>query len=78
MKVSKATKPSVIDAAKEFGFHNQRVPSVGVGALKPNLGRGGQKVPDDYYDKDTDLQVNKKKHQEKVSDKAKTSWADVI
>jgi hypothetical protein len=84
VKETKRPKPSVIDVSKELGFSQQRLPEIGPGYHKPNMGRGGVALSNEYYIKESDLKVKEKKGQgisappstgKKDPDKPK--WSDI-
>lgn len=76
----------MIDVAEELGFPQQRLPSTGQGSHKPNLGRGGIALPDNYYFPDNDLNVKMKKGEgiaapvksNQLKDNSKPKWSDII
>ncbi len=82
---SKRPKPTIVDVSEELGFSKQRLPEIGPGLHKPNLGRGGIALSEKYYLGEADLKVNEKKGQgiaapvtkEKPSDTSKPKWSDI-
>lgn len=85
VRETKRPKPSVIDMSDELGFTQQRLPEVGPGLHKPNMGRGGVALSDEYYLGEADLKVTEKKgqgigasiKQSKNSDSTKPKWSDL-
>lgn len=87
---SRTRKPEKIDIAEELGFNQTRVPAIGPGSLKPNMGRGGLPLSDESYYGLEHIDVPKKKgpgigdrvKQEKTKKvegkKDKPSWSDVL
>lgn len=85
MKESRRPKPSVVNVSEELGFSQQRVPVIGPGSHKPNMGRGGVALSNDYYFPETDLTVKEKKGKgigEMIStrkkDADKPKWSDIL
>jgi hypothetical protein len=82
---TKRPKPSVIDVSEELGFSQQRLPEVGPGSHKPNLGRGGVALSEKYYLGEPDLKVTEKKgdgiaapvKKAQPSDTSKPKWSDI-
>lgn len=84
VKLIQAIKPGKTDMSEELDLNLARAPEMGPGALKPNMGRGGVPVPDNYY-LDDDLKVPTKKglgigekEAEKKDKTSATGWSDVI
>ena len=94
MEIKKATKPGKIDIAEELGFNQSRMPAIGPGSHKPNMGRGGLPLSDESYYGLEAIDVPKKKgpgslgesvkreKTERVNkekrDNNKPSWTDII
>jgi hypothetical protein len=78
-------KPSVINVSEELGFSQQRLPEIGPGGHKPNMGRGGVALTSKYYLGEADLTVKEKKgsgigesiKQNKNTDSTKPKWSDM-
>lgn len=82
---TKRPKPSTINVADELGFSQQRLPDIGPGSHKPNLGRGGLSLPSDYYIPENDLIVPHKKGvgiaapaKTESGKDSKPKWSDII
>jgi hypothetical protein len=88
VKETTRPKPAMIDVSNELGFSQNRLPEIGPGSHKPQRGRGGLQLPNEYYFPDSDLTVPMKKGEgvgEKVkqekTDKTKDTtpkWSDVV
>ena len=82
---TKRPKPSVINVSEELGFSQQRLPEIGPGLHKPNMGRGGVALSNEYYFPEADMKVKEKKGQgigevvrsKKNADSSKPKWSDV-
>ena len=84
VKETKRPKPSVINVSEELGFPQQRLPEIGPGSHKPNMGRGGVALSDKYYFGEPELKINEKKGcgigesvKAKKTDTNKPKWSDV-
>ena len=88
VKETRRPKPSVINTSEELGFSQQRLPDIGPGNLKPNQGRGGLSLPNEYYFPKSDLAVPTKKgtgigekvksEKDKKTDTATPKWSEVM
>jgi hypothetical protein len=86
VKESRRPKPSTVDVSEELGFTKQRLPEVGPGMHKPNMGRGGVALTNEYYFPESDLKVTEKKgegigeqvKQKKTTDTNKPKWSEVV
>jgi len=84
VKETKRPKPSVINVSEELGFSQQRLPEIGPGSHKPNMGRGGVALSTEYYLPKNDLEVKEKKGsgigesvKTKKTDTNKPKWSDM-
>jgi len=79
-------KPTTINVAEELGFHKNRMPDIGPGCHKPNMGRGGLALASEYYIPENDLKVPQKKgtgladspRERKPGDQSKPKWSEMI
>lgn len=80
-------KPTTVDVSEELGFSQPRLPEIGPGSHKPNLGRGGVALSTEYYFSDNDLKVTEKKGQGSITpsakkntntDTSKPKWSDIL
>lgn len=79
-------KSTTINVAEELGFHTKRMPDIGPGCHKPNMGRGGLALASDYYSPDGDLKVPHKKgtgladkpRTQKDGETTKPRWSDLV
>jgi len=81
-------KPTILNVSEELGFSQQSLPEIGPGSHKPNLGRGGVALSNDYYfpESTSDLKVKEKKgtgigeveKTKKNTDTNKPKWSDII
>jgi len=88
VKETKRPKPTTIPIAEELGFHNQRMPEIGPGNLKPDRGRGHMPLPSEYYEYGDKFEVPHKKgiglgervttQKSKKEDTGKVKWSEVI
>ena len=85
VRETKRPKPSVINVSEELGFSQQRLPEIGPGLHKPNLGRGGVALSEKYYLGEPDLKVTEKKGEgisapiksKEGKDTSKPKWSDM-
>jgi len=87
VKETRRPKPTIVDVSEELGFSQQRLPEIGPGSHKPNLGRGGVALSTEYYfpESASDLKVTEKKgigigekiKSDQKTDTNKPKWSDI-